>query len=70
MVKVRNIDFIQGKRHESFETRINNELGIVEHYFAVTKDCETREFKPLDFLNLILDAHYEAADRIKNNKKN
>ncbi len=69
MVKLRNIDFIQGKRQESFETRINDELEIVEHYFAITKDGETREFKPLEFFNLILETHYEAADRTKNNKK-
>ncbi|WP_293891641.1 hypothetical protein [Flavobacterium sp.] len=69
MKKLRDIDFIQGKRQESFETRANNKLGKVEHYFVVTKDGETREFEPLHFLNLILEAYYEAADRSNNYKK-
>jgi hypothetical protein len=67
MKKLRDIDFIQGERQESFEPM--NELGKVENYFFITKGNETRKYKPLEFFNLILDAHYEKADKITNNKK-
>ncbi len=56
----RDIDFIQGKRKESFATSVNNESGTVEHYFEITKGDETRKYKPIDFLNFILNAYYEA----------
>ena len=66
---MRDIDFIQGKREENFGTKVNSESGTVEHYFEITKGDETRKFNPIEFLNLILEAHYEAADKIKNHKK-
>lgn len=69
MKKVRDLDFIQGKRKENFGTNVNSESGTVEHYFEITKGDETRRFKPLEFLNLILEAYYEAADETKNHKK-
>ncbi len=69
MNKERGTDFIQGKRQESFVTTINNESGMVEHYFEITKGDETRKYNPIDFFNLILDAYYEAADKTKNYKK-
>lgn len=69
MNKERDIDFIQGERKESFVTNVNNESGMVEHYFKITKGDETRKYKPIDFFNFILDAYYEAADKAKNYKK-
>lgn len=65
----RDIDFIQGKRKEKFCTIVNSELGTVEHYFEINKEDETRKYKPLELLNLILDAYYEVADNTTNTKK-
>ena len=69
MEKLQDVDFIQGKRTESFITNVNIESGIVEHFFEITKGLETRNYKPFDFFKFILQAHYEAADKIKNYKK-
>lgn len=65
----RDIDFIKGSQKENFKTIINSELGTVEHYFEISRDDEKREYKPLDFLNLILELYYEVADNTKNTKK-
>ena len=64
-----DLDFIHGIRTESFVTQVNSESGTVEHYFEITKGNETRKFKPFEFLNLILEAYYEAADKTKNHKR-
>ena len=69
MKKVHDIDFIKGKFEESFGTNVNSESGTVEHYFEITKEGETRRYKPFEYLNLILDWYYEEADKTKNHKK-
>jgi len=61
-----DIEFIQGKRSEKFWTNIDAISNKAEFYFEVTKDEETRRYSPNEFLNLVLECYYLAADKAEN----
>ena len=62
--KTRDVDFIQGDRKENYTQNLHNKTTkIIEGYFEVEKDGETRQYDAYRFLDLVLEAHYEACDQ-------
>ncbi len=61
--KISDTAFIQGVRTESFKTHVDVINKHVEKYFEVTKNGEVRKYTPYKFLDLILECHYQAADK-------
>lgn len=58
-----DVDFIQNKRKEWFQPTLNAKTNVIEYYYVVEKNEERRQYSPTEFLNLVLEAHYLAADR-------
>lgn len=61
--KIPDTAFIQGVRTESFKTHVDVVKKQVEKCFEVTKNGEVRKYDPYKFLALILECHYQAADK-------
>lgn len=58
-----DVDFIQGRRKEWFQPALNEKTNVMEYYFFVQKNEERRQYSPTKFLDLVLEAHYLAADK-------
>ena len=61
--KIRDVDFIQGTRKERFLSNPHETSNIIEGYFEIEKEEETRYYDAYRFLDLVLEAHYELCDK-------
>jgi hypothetical protein len=69
MEKIPDIEFINGKRTETFKTIVEPESKKATFYFEIQKGEETRQYPPVTFLEFILEVHYSMADKTKNYRK-
>jgi hypothetical protein len=59
---IHDIDFINGKRNEGYYT-FTNQDGMHEVCIKITKGEESRNYDPIDFLNLVLESYYIQIDK-------